>query len=80
LSTDFITIDDDLPLDDFAVLASAADIVRYLRQHDDAVFRGGEGIYLVNGRFRETLEQLVQRANRIRVRRKLASYLLTPNV
>jgi hypothetical protein len=62
------------------MLASADDIVRYLRQHDDVVFRGREGIHLVNGRFRETLEQLVQRANRIRARRKLASFVLTPNV
>jgi hypothetical protein len=60
-------------------LASANDIVRYLWYHDDIIFHSGEGAYLVNGRFRETLEQLVERANRIRARRKLPNFVLAPN-
>ena len=76
----FIAIGGGPPLDDPVVLASSDDIVRYLRQHDDVIFRGGEGTFLVNGRFCATLEQLVQRANRIRARRKLASFVLAPTM
>lgn len=65
--------------DDPAVLARADDVVRYLRQQDDVVFPAGDGAYLVNARFRETLEQLVTRANRIRARRGLASFVLMPD-
>lgn len=65
--------------EDLDVLVSANDIVRYLWQHDDIVFHSGKGAYLVNGRFRETLQQLVERANRIRARRKLANFVLAPN-
>ena len=72
---DLNSIDGPLP-PELDALASADDVVRYLRQHDDIVIRGDKGIYLVNGRFYETLEQLVQRANRIRARRKLASFVL----
>ena len=68
-----------MPLNDRAILVHADDVMQYLRQHDDVVFRGAEGAYLVNGRFHETLEQLVQRANRIRSRRKMASFVLAPD-
>ena len=46
----------------------AEDVVRYLRQRDDVVVQTADGAFLVNGRFRETLEELVERANRIRAR------------
>jgi hypothetical protein len=62
---------------DLAVLALAGDIVRYLRQRDDVVIRDGD-TYLVNGRFRESLGQLADRANRIRSRQGLPPFLLLP--
>jgi hypothetical protein len=63
--------------DDLAVLASGDDIVRYLRQRDDVVIRDGD-TYLVNGRFRENLGQLAERANRMRSRQGLPPFLLLP--
>lgn len=63
--------------DDLAVLASPDDIVRFLRQRDDVVVRDGE-TYLVNGRFRESLGQLAERANRIRARERLPAFQLMP--
>ena len=40
-----------MPLNDRAILVHADDVMQYLRQHDDVVFRGPEGVYLVNGAF-----------------------------
>lgn len=48
--------------------ATADDIVRYLRQQDDIVVPQGEGAFLVNGRFRLELPELVARANKMRSR------------
>jgi hypothetical protein len=48
--------------------ATADDIVRYLRQQDDIVVPQGEGAFLVNGRFRLELSELVARANKMRGR------------
>jgi hypothetical protein len=62
---------------DLAALASGDDIVRYLRQRDDVVVREGD-TYLVNGRFRESLGQLAERANRMRSRQGLPPFLLMP--
>jgi hypothetical protein len=53
-------------------------VVRYLRQCDDVVVTAGDGAFLVNGRFREPLEQLVERANRIRTRQRLPQFVLLP--
>jgi DNA-binding CsgD family transcriptional regulator len=44
------------------------DVVRYLRQQDDVVVPQGDGYFLVNGRFRLGLAELVDRANRMRAR------------
>ncbi|MFZ2005997.1 MAG: hypothetical protein WB697_11090 [Stellaceae bacterium] len=52
---------------DLAVLAGAEDIIRYLRQRDDVVVREN-GFFLVNGRFRLSLEELLARANKMRLR------------
>jgi hypothetical protein len=59
-------------------VVGADDVVRYLRQRNDVVVRTGDGTYLVNGRFRETLEVLVERANRIRTRQRLPLFVLLP--
>ncbi len=48
--------------------ASAEEIVRYLRQQDDVVVPQDEGQFLVNGRFRLGLAELISRANRMRNR------------
>lgn len=53
---------------DLAVLANMDDVVRYLRQQDDVVVSAGAGVYLVNGRFHLTSEELFVRANKIRHR------------
>ena len=47
---------------------SVDDIVRYLRQQDDVVVSQENGEFLVNGRFRMPLADLVGRANRMRER------------
>jgi hypothetical protein len=63
--------EDDLQLlinDRLAVLASNDDVVRYLRQRDDVVVSAGDRKFLVNGRLRLELGELVTRANRMRER------------
>lgn len=64
--------------------ATADDIVRYLRQQDDIVVPKDEGAFLVNGRFRLELPELVSRANKMRARQgkpefRLASELSNQN-
>jgi DNA-binding NarL/FixJ family response regulator len=44
------------------------EVVRYLRQQDDVVVHQGNGVFLVNGRFRFETSELVDKANRIRQR------------
>jgi DNA-binding Xre family transcriptional regulator len=44
------------------------DVVRFIRQQDDVVVPHGNGEFLINGRFRLGIAELVDRANRIRVR------------
>jgi hypothetical protein len=78
---DDLQVGDGVPSAAFDALVSVAgvdDVVRYLRQRDDVVVRTGDGGYLVNGRFRETLEALVERANRIRARHRLPQFVLLP--
>lgn len=53
---------------DLAVLAGMEDVVRYLRQQDDVVVSAGSGVYLVNGRFHLSSDELFVRANKIRHR------------
>lgn len=48
--------------------ASIEEIVRYLRQRDDVVVPAGDGTFLVNGRFRLGLAELIAKANRARER------------
>jgi hypothetical protein len=60
------------------VLAGPDDVVRYLRRADDVVVPTKDGAYLVNGRFCESLEELVKRANRIRSRQRLPVFRLMP--
>ncbi len=51
-----------------AISATADEVVRYLRQRDDVVVPESSGTYLVNGRFRLDLAELVAKANRARDR------------
>jgi hypothetical protein len=44
------------------------EIVRYLQQQDDVVVRQADGFFLVNGRFRMSLADIAERANRMRRR------------
>jgi hypothetical protein len=48
--------------------ASAEEVVRFLRQQGDVVTGQARDGFLVNGRFRLTYDDLVERANRIRAR------------
>ena len=50
------------------------DIVRYLRQQDDVVVPQGNGGCLVNGRFRMTASELINRANRMRTRQRKPAF------
>jgi len=61
-------------------VVGADDVVCFLRQRDDVVVQAGDGAFLVNGRFRETLEELVERANRIRVRQRLPRFYLVERI
>jgi hypothetical protein len=60
------------------VLAGPDDVVRYLRRADDVVVATDDGAYMVNGRFRESLEELVKRANRMRTRQRQPLFQLMP--
>ena len=48
--------------------ACPEEVIRYLRQQDDVVVPQDEGEFLVNGRFRLSLAELVTKANRMRSR------------
>lgn len=50
------------------------EIIRYLRQQDDVVVQEQSGGYLVNGRFRMALGELIARANRMRTRQGKPSF------
>ena len=62
------------PPQDEAATASIAEIVRYLRQQDDVVVPQENGAYLVNGRFRLSAAELIERANWIRSRQRKPSF------
>jgi len=53
--------------------------VRYLRRRDEVVVPTADGAFLVNGRSRESLEELFQRANRMRVRDQLPQFVSLPD-
>jgi hypothetical protein len=48
--------------------ATQEEVVRYLRQQDDVVVPQGDGAFLDNSGFRLLFAELVNRANRMRVR------------
>jgi hypothetical protein len=54
----------------YKYLQQKDEIVRYLQQQDDVVVRQADGLFLVNGRFRMSLADLVERANRMRRRQR----------
>jgi hypothetical protein len=56
------------------VSATQEEVVRYLRQQDDVVVSDGDGGFLVNGRFRLGLAELVAKANRARARQNKALF------
>jgi hypothetical protein len=56
------------PTIDPGTSALIEDVVRYLRQRDDTVVRQGADLFLVNGRFRMSSDELISRANRMRER------------
>jgi hypothetical protein len=60
------------------VWAGPDDVVQYLRQRDDVIVPTQDGAYMVNGRFRESLEELVKRANRMRTRQRQPLFQLMP--
>ena len=60
--------------------ATPDDVVRYLRQQDDIVVPQGEGAFLVNGRFRLELTELVSRANKMRGRQGRPAFRLATDV
>jgi hypothetical protein len=53
-------------------------VVRYLRQRDDTVVPNGEDLFLVNGRFRVSSDELISRANRMRARDGKSTFQLSP--
>jgi hypothetical protein len=60
-----------------AVLASADDITRYLGQHGDLVTSKGN-VFVVNGQSEVTPDELLARANHLRVQQGLPTYALLP--
>jgi len=59
------------------VLAPRDDVVRYL-QRTHTVLPAGHDRYLIDGQLRETADQLVERANRMRRSENLPCFTLTP--
>ncbi len=55
---------------------SAEDVVRYLRRQDDVVVPHGDGVFLVNARFRLGLAELIDRANKMRRRQDKPEFQL----
>jgi hypothetical protein len=62
---------------DLIVLASIDDITRYLGQHGDLVTSKGK-LFVVNGQSAVTLNELLARANNMRLRQGLPTYALLP--
>ncbi len=60
------------------VFVEPDDVVRFLRGADDVVVPTDDGEYMVNGKSGESLEELVERANRIRAREGLPAFLILP--
>jgi hypothetical protein len=64
-------------MDLFIVLTSTDDIARYLGQHGDLVTSKGN-LFVVNGQSEVTLDELLARANRMRVQQDMPTYELLP--
>jgi hypothetical protein len=62
---------------DFVVLAPIDDITRYLGQHGDLIVSKGD-LFVVDGQSVVTLDELLARANRLRVRQGLPTYAPLP--
>jgi hypothetical protein len=62
---------------DLVVLAPIDDITRYLEQHGDLSTSKGN-LFVVNGQSEVTLDELLARANSMRVRQGLPTYTLLP--
>jgi hypothetical protein len=62
---------------DLTVLASTDDITRYLGQHGDLI-TSNRNLFVVNGQSEVTLDELLARANRVRVQQGLPTYVLLP--
>jgi hypothetical protein len=62
---------------DFVVLAPIDDITRYLGQHGDLIASKGD-LFVVDGQSEVTLDELLARANRLRVRQGLPTYAPLP--
>ena len=63
-----------------AIGVSVDEVVRYLRQQDDVVVSAENGAFLVNGRFKLDLIELVARANRMRMRQGKPDFQLSPGL
>jgi hypothetical protein len=62
---------------DLIVMASIDDITRYLGQHGDLITSTGN-LFVVNGQSEVTLDELLARANRMRVQQDMPTYELLP--
>ena len=62
------------PTSETDVTASVEEVVRYLRQQDDVVVPQEDGGFLVNGRFHMGISDLVDRANRMRIRQQKPAF------
>ena len=62
------------PASDRGGAACVDEVVRYLRQQDDVVVAQEDGGFLVNGRFRMGVSDLVERANRMRIRQQKPAF------
>jgi len=64
------------PASDPDEAVSVDEVVRYLRQQDDVVVQQEDGGFVVNGRFRMGISDLVDRANRMRIRQQKPAFEL----
>jgi hypothetical protein len=68
----------DTDIGSLAVLAVADDIVQYLKNYETTIVPDTDGTFLVNGQFRETFDELIDRGNRLRRDQGLPCFSLLP--
>jgi hypothetical protein len=68
----------DTDIGSLAVLAVADDIVQYLKNCETTIVPETDGTFLVNGQFRETFDELIDRGNRLRRDQGLPCFSLLP--